>query len=130
MPFTPEQMQGVGRILSEKIKESCPSCGESNRRSLVPELYVLSSYVRPSLATFFGDMYPPVTLGPPLKPRPQSGTIGEAMMGHVPQQPAPPSSAPCVMTVCTNCGFTELYNIHVLALAQLLNVPAPGTPLK
>jgi hypothetical protein len=124
MPFTAEQMQEVARVLGGKITESCPSCGQVNRRSLVPELYVFSSYVRPA-SVFWGDLRP-VTLGPnPL------GTIGSAM-GHVPvsTQVQPQSSAPCVMTVCTNCGFTELYNIHVLALAELLNVPAPGTPLK
>jgi hypothetical protein len=119
MPFTPEQMQGVARILGEKIKNGCPSCGQMNRRSLIPDLYVLSSYVRAPGSFFLGDLTP-VTVGHlPL------GTIGNAM-SNVPQV----QSTPCVMTVCSNCGFTELYNIHVLALAQLLNVPAPGTPLK
>ncbi len=121
-------MQQVARILGEKIKNPCPSCGEMNRRSLIPDLYVLSSYVRPSIGAFYGDLYP-VTLGPIPPPPKPSGTIGAAM-GPVPPQVTPQSSAPCVMTVCTNCGFTELYNIHVLALAELLNVPAPGTPLK
>src|SRR5690349_20353113 len=108
MAFTAQQMQGVSRILGEKIKNGCPSCGEMNRRSLVPELYVLSSYVRPPLGLFFGDLTT-VTLGP--KPL---GPIGNVALGP---QVQPQSSAPCVMTVCTNCRFTELYNIHVLALA-------------
>lgn len=123
MPFTLQQTQEITRVLSDKIKQGCPSCGEANRRSLVPELYVLSSYVKPSISHFFGDLSP-VSLGP--KPL---GSLSDIVSGPL-SQPQPQSSAPCVMTVCSNCGFTELYNIHVLALAQLLNVPAPGTPLK
>jgi hypothetical protein len=125
MPFTPQQMQGVARILGEKIKHGCPSCGEMNRRSLVPELYVLSSYVRPPVGLFLKDLNPYSSEAVP---------GGLETIGNIYQQshqPLPPQlSAPCVMTVCTNCGFTELYNIHVLALAELLNVPAPGTSLK
>ena len=33
------------------------------------------------------------------------------------------------MVICMNCGFTEFYNVHVLGVAEFLNVPKPGVPL-
>jgi len=33
---------------------------------------------------------------------------------------------PCVVVVCSNCGFVELHNVHVLGLAEVLGIPKPG----
>lgn len=33
---------------------------------------------------------------------------------------------PAILVVCSNCGLTQTYNIHVLGLAQVLGVPDPS----
>jgi predicted nucleic-acid-binding Zn-ribbon protein len=36
---------------------------------------------------------------------------------------------PCIAVLCTNCGYMEFYNVHVLGIAGALGVPNPGVPI-
>jgi predicted RNA-binding Zn-ribbon protein involved in translation (DUF1610 family) len=36
---------------------------------------------------------------------------------------------PSIAIVCINCGFTGLYNIHALGVAEILGFPKGGEPI-
>lgn len=95
MPFTSEQFQAVYTALSAKVVRPCPSCNEAQKREIQQELFLVSGSTRPPL-----KQKTATGLLPPPPPRMRSGP------GLVQAQ----WLVPCVMTVCTNCGLTELYN--------------------
>ena len=108
MPFSEEQMKVVTDILNAKITPACPGCGQENRRQVMPEVFVIP-----------GRTPQPLTATPGLTPTP--GTLTPVMATVI---------MPCVVTVCTNCGYVEFYNVHTLGLAGVLGVAAPGQPLR
>jgi hypothetical protein len=110
MAFTPQQVGQILRVLGLKVTQPCPSCAQIQKRQIVSELFLLTAIRTPATA--------PVTALSTL-----------AAMGAPTNIPAAPQSLPCISTICTNCGFTELYNVHVLGLAAALGVPPPGAPI-
>jgi len=70
----------------------------------------------------------------PAPPTSHSDVSVGGLLGQIPSYsgylfPKIPLVLPCVVTVCQNCGFVEHYNIHVLGLAEALDMPPAGSPL-
>lgn len=109
MPFTQDQRNAVVRTLDQKIKTSCPGCGERMREAM-PNLALFPVFTVPGPSTLAGlAAYQGIGGSPTFTPPPkQEGTM------------------PCVVVVCRNCGFTEFYNIHILGLSLILGIPAAG----
>src|SRR5216683_6648483 len=135
MAFTEEQQQHVIRALDAKITQPCPSCGQKNRQ-LIPELLMLPLQPPlPTLATIPRPWLSNESIMPP--PRFPQGQVPKIPTpppsGYVRMPPPPPPPPlnipvvlPCVVVVCLNCGNTDLYNVHVLGVAELLGVHPPG----
>jgi len=104
MAFTSEQQQKITDKLGVKIAQPCPGCGQNMRR-LIPELVSLTTSPTPVQiplnALYWGR-------------------------GKMPPPPFQPSFLPCIVVLCMNCGFTELYNVHILGVADVLGIPPPG----
>jgi len=109
MSFTKEQLEQVLRIFNSKITKPCPACGQAGKRRLVKDLFLLQSFQWP------------VAVVPPIPNYIPPNQIGSQAPGTF--------ILPCIITTCGNCGYTELYNIHILGLAEILGVPPPGTPM-
>ena len=98
--FTDEQLKAVAAALEEKAKDICPICA-STQMSVIPGIAMI-------------PVYGPV--GPAGEPRPFIF-------------PSPEVVLPNIAVLCVNCGFTELFNVHVLGVAEILNLPKGGEPL-
>src|SRR5579871_596830 len=127
MAFLSYQLERVKSALSSKLSTACPGCNLPGRRQVMPDLFLFVSHTP----------YPPPPPNPYKVPSPPPGSPA-SILGRLrrippglanPTMPPPgatPSTMPCVVTVCTNCGFTEFYNVHVLGVASDLGVPPPG----
>jgi len=123
MPFDSTQQAAVIKVLGEKITQPCPACNLF-RRQLMPEMYVFPAFAPvknplDAYSDYAGTLrslaeFPTKKMPPPGYARPS--------------EHAPPAM-PCVSVICTNCGFTEFYNIHILGVADALKIPKPGVPL-
>lgn len=96
MPFSEQQIEEVRKVLLPKIIKPCPSCGQINKRNVVPELWLVAGF--------------------DLKKKHGQPPIADFFM-------------PCVIILCSNCGYIEQYNVHVLGLAQVLDVPPANEPM-
>lgn len=112
MPFTPDQFQAIYMVLSARVIQVCPSCGQAHKREIQQELFLIPGQTRPSLD-------PARTYSPP----------GQQTVAGVSRPLTANYVVPCVMATCTNCGLTELYNVHTLGIAAILGVPPAGTPI-
>jgi hypothetical protein len=43
--------------------------------------------------------------------------------------PSPDILLPSIAVVCITCGFTGLFNVHALGLAEILGLPKGGEPM-
>jgi len=112
MPFTPEQFQAIYQALSAKVIQACPSCGQAHKREIQQELFLIPGQTRPPLDPSRTYSVPSQQIA--------VGTSTIFTASYV---------VPCVMSTCTNCGMTELYNVHTLGIAAIVGVPPAGTPL-
>ena len=119
MPFNTDQLAIIATALGGKVKMPCPSCSQPNKRQLMPDMLLLS---------FRPDPNPIAQWGTPSWVGPASGRMNVPMMPGIPTGPVQ-FALPCVVTVCMNCGYTEMYNVHVLGIGKELGVPDPGVPL-
>jgi hypothetical protein len=99
MAFTESQQAQIKDALGKKLAGGCPICGQFARQ-LIPDLFAFpaqrpSSYQKPSLQTLIAT--------------------GQFV----------PYSWPCILVACGNCGFSEFYNVHLLGLQNILNMPDP-----
>src|ERR1700693_3364021 len=101
--FTSEQMAAITAALGPKIIQPCPSCGQTQKRQVIGELFLFTSYLKPTPTI----PPPPSLVGAPMP-------IGVPIF--VPPPPPTPWTLPCVTTICNNCGFTEFYNVHKLGV--------------
>jgi len=117
MGFSNVQVDAILKAFTEKIKQPCPACAELNRRQLVGDVFMIPGGYQPvhpmgiarAAAIMSGTSIPPTQI--------------------VNMIPEPSITIPALCLTCTNCGFTEFYNIHVLGLANVLNIPTAGNPL-
>lgn len=122
MSFTQTQMNEVSRVLGAKIVRPCPSCGLNGTRKVVNGLVLTPTFAAPSP----GYLAAMLALGGKAK---HTSPTEQLLSGY---KPVPQLSRtetgmlPCVSTVCDNCGHTEMYSVHTLGLASILNVPPPG----
>lgn len=113
MALTQPQQELIASALRTKISKPCPSCGEPNKRQLMPHLAIVKMYDG----------------GTDLTPT-KNAFLNFARSQAPRVLPTSPVSAfPAGISCCTNCGFVELYNLHVLGIASELGLPDAGVPI-
>ena len=125
MQFNTVQLAVIAKALGAKVKMPCPSCTQPNKRQLMPDVLLLSFRPQEDPAVERWRTYNEAA----------SGSMRAAMAAQPPRMlPGTPTgpvqfSLPCVVTTCMNCGYTEMYNVHVLGIGRELGLPDPGVPL-
>lgn len=111
MAFSQEQYQVIANALQKKANRFCPACGV--------RAWVIQTEGLVSLQIQNYQVLPPSS---PLPWMRATSSIPGAVAPVTPIIGPGGPVLPCIVTVCKNCGLTQLHNVFMLGVAELLGI--------